>query len=212
MHGPNRKGRGPMVLLNKRPAPHSLLSEMKIKLLDERLKDFDHIMEKIEKIMTDGVPLPHFTIFRDMLAEILDIDMIRSTLDTQYGDDANVIRREAARLCLTMPLTKKKREQKSRKSNATSVTLNVDNDDKDDGDIPASAESQVGIKYAQQKTKKSKAGQKVSKPAIEKPNPTTQEKSKKSSEASSLSAEAVDETDTNDIDSAEDASKTVEHI
>jgi len=178
MHGPSRKGRGPMVLLNKKPAPHSLLSEMKIKLLDERLKDFDHIMEQIEKIMTDGVPLPHFTIFRDMMAEILDIDLIRSTLDTQYGDDANVIRREAARLCLTMPLTKKKREQKSRKSKATSVALNVDN--KYDGDIPASAESQVGSKNAQQKTKKknSKAGKKVSKAAKEKLK-STQKKSKK---------------------------------
>ena len=211
MHGPSRKGRGPMVLLNKKPARHSLLSEMKIKLLDERLKDFDHIMEQIEKIMTDGVPLPHFTIFRDMMAEILDIDLIRSTLDTQYGDDANVIRREAARLCLTMPLTKKKREQKSRKSKATSVALNVDN--KYDGDIPASAESQVGSKNAQQKTKKknSKAGKKVSKAAKEKLK-STQKKSKKFSEASSLSAEAVGETGTNDADSAEDASKTVEHI
>ena len=160
MHGPSRKGRGPMVLLNKKPAPHSLLSEMKIKLLDERLKDFDSIMEKIEKIMTNGVPLPHFTIFRDMLAEILDIDLIRSTLDTQYGDDANVIRREAARLCLTMPLTKKQ-ARKSHKTKAASVAVNVN--DKDD--TPHSSEMQVESKNVKQKPKKnkSKSGKKIAK-------------------------------------------------
>ena len=49
MHGPSREGRGPMVLLNRKPAPQTLLSSMKIKILDERLKDYDHVMEKIEK-------------------------------------------------------------------------------------------------------------------------------------------------------------------
>ena len=47
--------------------------------------------------------VPQFYIFKDMLADLLEINMIRSTLDTQYGEDANVIRREVARLCITMP-------------------------------------------------------------------------------------------------------------
>ena len=42
-------------------------------------------------------------LWRDSVYDLLEIDMIRSTLDTQYGADANVIRREAARLCITMP-------------------------------------------------------------------------------------------------------------
>jgi len=114
MHGTNRVGRGPMVIMNERPAKTTHISSMKIKLLDERLKDYDFAMDRIEQLVGKGVPLPHFTLFKDMLAELLDIDLIRSTLDTQYGENANVIRREAARLCISMPLCPQEKSEKSR--------------------------------------------------------------------------------------------------
>ena len=114
MHGTSRVGRGPMVIMNEKPAETTHISNMKIKLLDERLKDFDFAMDRIEQLVGKGVPLPHFTLFKDMLAELLDIDLIRSTLDTQYGENANVIRREAARLCISMPLCPQEKSGKSR--------------------------------------------------------------------------------------------------
>jgi len=106
-HGPGRKGRGPMVVTHKPPSAYSKIDKMKITLLTERLNEYDSIMEKIGTILKEGgnqnTQLPQFYIFKEMLADVLEIDMIRSTLDTQYGTDANIIRREAARLCITMP-------------------------------------------------------------------------------------------------------------
>ena len=63
-------------------------------------------MEKIGNLLKDNedvsAQLPQFYIFKDMLADLLEINMIRSTLETQYGEDANVIRRKQ-HACITMP-------------------------------------------------------------------------------------------------------------
>jgi hypothetical protein len=106
-HGKGRKGRGPMIVSYKSPSQYSKIDRMKATLLTERLNEYDNIMEHLGSILKEGgkesTQLPQFYIFKEMLADLLEIDMIRSTLDTQYGADANVIRREAARLCITMP-------------------------------------------------------------------------------------------------------------
>jgi hypothetical protein len=107
-HGPGRKGRGPMIVTHQPPSKYSKIDNMKTTLLTERLNEYDSIMEKLGSILSDGsnqtTQLPQFYIFKEMLADLLEIDMIRSTLDTQYGSDANIIRREAARLCISMPM------------------------------------------------------------------------------------------------------------
>ena len=82
-----------------------------------------------------------------MLAEILDINLIRSTLDTQYGNDANVIRREAARLCLTMPLAKKSRIRVP-KTGSIAVDLidEVDSNTSDTPERPKSSTKESGFR------------------------------------------------------------------
>ena len=88
-HGPGRKGRGPMIVTHQPPSKYSKIDNMKITLLTERLNEYDSIMEKLGSILSDGsnqtTQLPQFYIFKEMLADLLEIDMIRSTLDTQYG-------------------------------------------------------------------------------------------------------------------------------
>ena len=120
-HGPGRKGRGPMIVNHQPPSKYSKIDNMKTTLLTERLNEYDSIMEKLGSILSDGsnqtTQLPQFYIFKEMLADLLEIDMIRSTLDTQYGSDANIIRREAARLCISIPMFVETKQVNNRENN-----------------------------------------------------------------------------------------------
>ena len=52
-HGNGRQGRGPMVVAYESPSEHSIIENMKTKLLIERLNEYDNIMEKIGNLLKD---------------------------------------------------------------------------------------------------------------------------------------------------------------
>merc|ERR1711871_1847035 len=101
----SRGSKSKMIIVKwQKPKESSRLSKSKIKFLEERLFEFDLIMDKLRRVPTsENIDYPSFYCFKDVIAEILKISMSHSLLEFKVDEHADKIRKELIRRILKMP-------------------------------------------------------------------------------------------------------------
>lgn len=99
-----------IVVWNK-PKIESRIANSKMEYLQERLHDLDMIMDHLQNQANDGVELPHFSIFHDIIGEIVRISMSggsnsHTLLSLNLDEHSETIRKEITRRILSMPRVK----------------------------------------------------------------------------------------------------------
>ena len=89
----------------KKPTETSRLSTNKLNFLEERLLEFDIIMDTLRNTSANkDIDYPNFYCFKDVVAEILKMGISHHLLEFKVDEHAEKIRKELVRRILSMPL------------------------------------------------------------------------------------------------------------
>ena len=98
------------IVVWKKPTIQSRITKSKMAYLAERLHDLDLIMDHLQKEANDGVELPHFSIFHDIIAEIVRMSMAsgdasnsHTLLSLNLDEHSESICKEVSKRILRMP-------------------------------------------------------------------------------------------------------------
>ena len=98
------------IVVWKKPTIQSRITKSKMAYLAERLHDLDLIMDHLQEEANDGVELPHFSIFHDIIAEIVRMSMAsgdasnsHTLLSLNLDEHSESIRKEVTHRILRMP-------------------------------------------------------------------------------------------------------------
>ena len=90
----------------KKPLPESNLTQLKMRLLEDRLNAFELAMETLHARTRSQVLLPQFYAFKDIIAEILKMSMSHKLLERGIEEHAAHLKKEIIQQILSMPRVK----------------------------------------------------------------------------------------------------------
>ena len=98
------------IVVWKKPKVQSRITKSKLEYIEERLRDLDAIMDHLEEQASSGVEFPHFTVFHEILAEIVKITLAsgnsansHTLLSLDLDEHSGTIKKEISRRLLRMP-------------------------------------------------------------------------------------------------------------
>jgi hypothetical protein len=90
----------------KKPLPESNFTQLKMKLLEDRLNAFELAMEALHARTRRQVLLPQFYAFKDVIAEILKMSISHKLLERGIEEHAAHLKKEIIQQILSMPRVK----------------------------------------------------------------------------------------------------------